>query len=480
MRAPFFAALLLLLAGCVAPTQPGATTEPADAGPLTLLAAAPVAHRMEGVVSLPGPAASVESRTLDHAGGEPTLGVTSDGSIFLVAFQKVLRSDDGGHTWDVVSTTLSSPATLDPFLFVDPTTDRVYSDQLYLGCSWLSWTDDKGDSWTTNPVACGIPVNDHQKLTAAKPRGLPTAGYPNALYYAYNALAGSRLAISLDGGLTWPLTSQTVFPTDGACNGGLHGNIIADADGILYIPKRHCDGFILAKSDDGGLTWNRQVVGKDVGGSPCRKNADLATDRQGNVYGAWPGKDNRLYLSTSQDKGDTWLDASLLASPPGVNTTTMPAVVAGDAGRIALVYYGTDAAGKGPDEVSKNATWHVYVTYSLDALSADPTFVTVQATTDPVQIGPISTNSDCRAPSGSRNLLDFLDAQLDTQGRLVFAHTDGCTDDCADKPEMSKSRSDNAAFGILLNGPSLYADVADLTPPAAPEPEADDDASVEA
>lgn len=475
MRAPFFVALLLLLAGCVAPMQPGATSEPAAPASL-LLAGAPIAHRAAGEIPLPGPVASVESRTLEHSGGEPTLGVTSDGAIFLVAFEKVLRSTDGGQTWDVVSTTLSSPTTLDPFLFVDPTTDRVYSDQLYLGCSWLSWTDDQGASWTTNPAACGIPVNDHQKLAAGKPRGLPTVGYPNVLYYAYNALAGSRVAISLDGGLTWPLTSQSVFPIDGACNGGLHGNIIADAEGILYIPKRHCDGFMLAKSDDGGLTWSRQVVGKDVGGSPCRKNADLATDRQGNVYGVWPGKDNRLYMSTSQDKGETWLDASIRASPPGVNTTTMPAVVAGDAGRVAMVYYGTNETGKGPDELSKNATWHVYVTYSLDALSADPTFVTVQATSDPVQIGAISTNSECRAPSGSRNLLDFLDAQLDPQGRLVFAHTDGCTGACVDKPEMKNSRSDNAAFGILLDGPSMYADVADLSAPAAAAaPEAEPD-----
>ncbi|HWH08440.1 MAG TPA: sialidase family protein [Candidatus Thermoplasmatota archaeon] len=460
-------ALLLVLAGCVSPTASLDAAEAAGAG--TALPRV-LAHDGATGALLPTPrdAPEVLARTLDHPGAEPTLGVTSTGTMFVVAYEKVLRSRDAGATWEVVSTPLSSPTTLDPYLYVDPDTDRVYSDQLYLGCSWLSWSDDEGASWTTNPVACGLPVNDHQKLASGKPRGLlPQVGYPKTLYYAYNAInpaSPARVSISYDGGLTWPVNRETVGAAADACAGGLHGNLVADAEGNLYLPKRHCDGFILSRSTDGGMTWTTQPVGADAGGSPCLKNADLAVDRTGGAYGAWPGKDNRMYLSTSADKGETWRARSLAASPPGLGTTTMPALVAGDAGRIALVYYGTEATGKGPDEVPDDAVWHVYVTTSQDALAASPTFVTVRATDDPVQVGPISTNSACDAPQGSRNLLDFIDAQLDAEGRLVFAYADGCLEACAASPSMAKSRSDHVAVGLLQRGPSLFADAGLLSP----------------
>lgn len=450
--------LALLLAGCVqSPVTPAAVEAPEVEGALPAL----VAHAAGGApLPLPEDVPAMLARTLDFSAAEPTLGVTSDGHLFYVAMEQVIRSADGGATWEVVSTTTSSPTTLDPYLYVDPATDRVYSDQLYLGCSWLSWSDDRGETWTTNPAACGIPVNDHQKIVAGANKGsVPTTAYDNVLYYAYNAIANgqSRVAISYDGGLTWPVTSVS-YP-GGACNGGLHGDIISDSTGTLYIPKRHCEGFILLKSDDSGLTWTSTPVGADAGGSACRKNADLATDSADNVYGVWPGEDNHLYLSSSQDKGATWLEKSLDISPEGVNMTTMPSVVAGSPGRIAVAYYGTSDGAKGPDEVDESAPWHLYVTYSVNALDAEPTFVTVRATEDPVQIGPISTNGDCPAPAGSRNLLDFIGVVLDHEGRVFVAYTDGCVDACVDSLKMEDSRSAMAGFATLATGPSLLEEV---------------------
>lgn len=455
--------LSLLVAGCIQPPE----TARVDPGAADLLERPTLfAHDARGeALPLPEDAARVLASTLDWSGPEPTLGVTSNGYVFVVALENVLRSTDGGETWEVVSTPLSSPATLDPYLHVDKATDRVYSIQLYLGCSYLSYSDDFGESWVTNPAACGLPVNDHQKVTTGMNRGpIPTVGYENVLYYAYNAIAGgSRVSISYDGGLTWPVNTQTVSPDEATCNGGLHGDIISDHEGVLYIPKRHCEGFILARSMDSGLSWTTTPVGADAGGSECRKNADLAVDRQGHVYGVWPGADNHLYLSTSRDKGETWLEKSFRASPAAVNMTTMPAIVAGDEGRIAMAYYGTSDGARGPDEVSEDAIWHLYVTYSLDAMSENPTFVTIQATEDPIQIGGVSTNSSCDAPPGSRNLLDFIDAVLDADGRVHAAYTDGCIDACVDSLDMKDSRADRAAYLKILEGPSLFADVGTLS-----------------
>lgn len=467
MRAlPWLVPLALLMAGCVAApdVSPAAVVDPALPG-----APLQVAHAAGGApLPLPEGVATLLASTLEFDAAEPTLGVTSNGYLFYVAMEKVIRSADGGATWEVVSTPVSSPTTLDPYIYVDPSNDRVYSDQLYLGCSWLSWSDDFGETWTTNPAACGIPVNDHQKMVAAPNRGpIPVVGLgaSNVLYYAYNGIANgqSRVAMSYDGGLTWPVTSVS-YP-GGACNGGLHGDIVADAEGTLYIPKRDCEGFVLLKSSDSGLTWKNVAVGEDAGGSACRKNADLAVDDAGNVYGVWPGKNNHLYLSTSQDKGDTWLPESLDVSPAGVNMTTMPSVVAGSPGRIAMAYYGTADGAEGPDAVSEKALWHLYVTYSLNALDAEPTFVTVQATKDPVQVGPISTNGDCPAPPGSRNLLDFIGMVANDEGRVFVSYTDGCVEACVASLKMEDSRAAMAGFAALETGPSLLADVGQLAAP---------------
>jgi hypothetical protein len=454
--------LVLAIAGCVQPAlTPAALESPAAPEPAAIL----VAHAAGGApLPLPADVPAMLAKTLDIEGAEPTLGVTSDGYLFYVAMENVLRSADGGANWELVSTPVSSPTTLDPYIYVDPATDRVYSDQLYLGCSWLSWSDDRGETWTTNPAACGIPGNDHQKLVAAPNKGtIPTTLYENVVYYAYNAIANgqSRVAMSYDGGATFPVTSIS-YP-GGSCNGGLHGDVIADSTGTIYIPKRHCEGFILLKSDDSGVTWTNAPVGADVGGSACRKNADLATDSADNVYGVWPGEDNHLYLSSSQDKGATWLDKSVDVSPAAVNMTTMPSVVAGSPGRIAVAYYGTSDGARGPDEVSEDAVWHLYVTYSTNALDTEPTFVTVRATEDPVQVGPISTNSDCPAPPGSRNLLDFIGAVVDAEGRVFVSFTDGCVEKCTTSLKMEDSRARNAGFAALTTGPSLLADVGLLT-----------------
>lgn len=144
-----------------------------------------------------------------------------------------------------------------------------------------------------------------------------------------------------------------------------------------------------------------------------------------------------------------------------VGTTTMPAMMAGDPGRVYVAYYGTEGQEEpAPDLVNDTAHWHLYVTYSLNALDDDPVWTTVRVTRDPIQVGAISTNTG-DAPPGSRNLLDFIDLEKDADGRVYIAYADGCTGPCADDadhatPEMSRDAAGRMA--ILERGPSLYED----------------------
>ena len=182
----------------------------------------------------------------------------------------------------------------------------------------------------------------------------------------------------------------------------------------------------------------------------------------------------------STDSGESWEQESTRISPVEVISATFPHTSAGDPGRIAITYLGSeDADALGQPNIdgepwdgnahyaTGNVSHYLYVTYSLNALDENPIFHTQKVSADPVQVGSICLNSgDCRDIGGSnRNLLDFNDLHIDLEGRVYIAIADGCTGTCASgndtTPENSRSRQ--GAMYYLGNGPSLYESVGNLT-----------------
>ena len=84
---------------------------------------------------------------------EPSIGITSTGCVFFIAFEKVMRSCDYGGTWEAKQDpVMCSPTTSDPYGWVDPITDRVFGVQMIgLETSWICWSDDDGETWLGNP-----------------------------------------------------------------------------------------------------------------------------------------------------------------------------------------------------------------------------------------------------------------------------------------------------------------------------------------
>lgn len=441
---------------------------------------------------LRGPLATFRIASVGQDGAEPSIGVTSTGCAFVAAYEKVMRSCDGAVTWDDVTPAAGcQPGTSDPYLWVDPVTDRIFNVQMvHLATTWICWSDDDGETWVGNPADNGpLPVNDHIKLATGPwtNAGYGLVGqasqnaYATATYFCYNKLVGVHCYTSFDGGASFPVGGTVVGR---ATDGGLHGAISTAPDGTVYVPPR-LETPTLAYSKDNGLTWTTVEMGQDAGTPNPRKNSEVAADTASNAYHTWVGKDFGVYVSRSTDSGVTWDEASLRVSPPELVSATFPHIQAGDPGRIAIAYLASDDGAVigqpdiddnewdgNPHTASGSVQYHMYVTFSLDALNATPTWTTIQVTTDPVQVGSICISSgDCRDIGGSnRNLLDFNDLSLDLEGRLWLVYADGCTGACAANAEAEPedSRSREATVAVLETGPSLYAAKGTLAPIAGP------------
>ena len=355
-----------------------------------------------------------------------------------------------------------------------------------LWTTWIGWSDNDGQSWEANPHDSGAPVNDHIKLGSGPwtdegygiGGGVSSGIYETAVYFCYNKLAYISCYTSFDGGASFEAGGDLVGIA--TANGGLHGAITSAPDGTVYLPPRVATPSIIF-SKDNGLTWEERTMGQDVGTPNPRKNGEVATDTDSNAYNVWVGEDQGVYMSRSIDSGETWEQTSTRISPVEVISATFPHTSAGDPGRIAIAYLGSEnASALGQPDIDgnpwngnahftpSNVTHYLYVTYSLNALDEDPIFHTQRISADPVQVGSICLNSgDCRSDDGgsNRNLLDFNDLHIDLEGRVYIGFADGCTGTCASGNETTPANSRDRLGSVyyLANGPSLYESVGNLT-----------------
>jgi hypothetical protein len=408
----------------------------------------------------------VQTTNVGRNAAEPTIGVNESGTAFYAAGDfdsviaglartEVMRSKDGGKTWEsvqpqlILGDTTEPPASLDPYIYLEEDTGRLFSIDLYGGCSWLLYSDNEGVAWHRNVAACGIPVNDHQTLfSAPPPAGIPTTGFPEVLYYCFNQVESTACGRSLDGGDTFLPAGAPAFlgadPAAGGFCGGLSGQLMADSQGRVFLPKGHCGAPWVAVSNDAALTWQEVRVNDYL--SAADTHTAVTADAAGNLYYLWFDARKRLpYLSISTDHGQTW-GVPYMIAPPGVHEVNFPALVAGDAGRIAVTFPGTASASTS----DTNRAWNSYVLVSTNVLSSNPLFVwtTANDPADPVHRG------DC-GPGRCEGMFDFLDIVASpADGRFWASAVDTCTGACT-----SGQAPADAAVGLAirqLKGPSLW------------------------
>ena len=459
---------------------------------LALVAAAtPVAAEVTGPTSSsPTFVSYVAPTELARSAAEPTIGVNwNTGKVMFQAYTETdqVTFDDAVFpakaTWKDVSRPPTNLVSLDPIVETDSVTGRTIVSQLAPPCSIAAFTDSDGEPTATNPngylpsAACGVGSNfDHQTVGFGKSvNPNPLYGPDRIAWYCSQVVVESTCSVSRSGGIAFE-QSRPVYTFKGdlvsdplivGCE-GLHGHLnTSPVDGTAYLPNFGCNSAddlatnrpSVVVSPDEGLTWTiRQVPD----GTSPNFDSDPAVDVDAGdrAYVAYEDATSNLRVATTTDRGATFTPSVDLGTPFGLDNTAMPTVVAGSAGRAAVAFFGTEAEAPlntegqpenqqlsfDPDGNDPEAGWHLYLSMTYDGGASWTT--TDLTPTDPVQRGCIWWGSAI-APDGpscsnnKRNLLDFIDIQVDKSGRVLVGWADGCVARCVTE---GHTRNSNLTF----------------------------------
>jgi hypothetical protein len=399
-----------------------------------------------------------------RAGGEPVLTITPHGTIIVAAHpgwthtryppspdllvpatgQSYLwRSTDHGATWSIPSIVPlglgprgAGQGISDPDLALDAN-GRVYLTDLEgLAAASVSWSDDDGVTWLLgNDIAstyAGGPIDRNWLAT-----------HGTDVYLKGNYFVGEHVLKSTDGGVTWDQLG------DSRCG----GDFLVRDDGVLL---EGCGGSAISVSTNGGQSFfTRGTPGSGGGGLQMM---EPGLDAAGNVYVAW-ANGNGVFVAGSTDLGNTWSPAIRVSdavfAPGSPQTHIWPWVVGGDAGRVAVVWYGAHQSG-GSGSVTSD--WHVYEATVIDVFGPARAVSAAQVTSAPIYHGPVcQSGTTCQtdlSPGGDRRMGDFFEATVDADGMVNIAYSVVTAGDSISHP----------GFAMQTGGPSLY--VTPHTPPA--------------
>ena len=368
--------------------------------------------------------------------GEPSLGTDwKTGNAMYMAGTQVSRisfDSAGNSTWQDVTPPQQGVVNEDAILFTDPQIGRTFTEGLLVAGSNGGTTPDDGATWS--PMTFPVPHGPDHETVGAGPYHAPAPatagsnGYPNAVYYCSQDIlqaAGAFCGRSDTAGLTFN-PSSVVFGATSPC-GAIHGHIKVSPDGTVYLPQNRCaradgvEGQGTAVSADNGQSWTYSVVPDSTAkGSNSGTDPSIGIGAGNSVYFGYEAGDGHPRIAVSHDHGATWSASVDVGASYGIQNTKFPEVVAGDDNRAAFAFLGTTSAGN-DQAASFPGVWYLYVSYTYDG---GQTWTTVNATPgDPVQRGCIWNGGGSNA---CRNLLDFNDASVDKQGRVLVAYTDGC------------------------------------------------------
>lgn len=477
---------------------------------------------------------------------EPATVVGADGTRY-VAYQRgsqLSETRDGGRTWSYVGGKSALSKNIDPTSCtstddigdVDLTADRAgrtyFADLQVTTNSGANGTDSgiqpvvarSDDAFRTYTGECAAhqPASvDREWMAAWTPPG--ATGDGSDVYLSYHDFSVNTIWVnsSHDGGHTWSqpvdVITDPVATNSSACDTVPAGTAVDPRNGWVYVAWtagsnslsnattgcNYTQGavfnqFWVAVSKDGGASWTDSLAfaGPDVSAPEPSDMSEIfgsiAVASSGDVYISFPA-----YLHGEYDAfvdyaspADSTGHLHFAAEPLQVNgsearTAYFTRVVAGDRGRVDLIYLGSpvrnvaatagnkttydgsdpsqpncqpevsDPSGHGvrflgkPCEMPASAPWYLYLAQSLDLTSPSATFTRTQLRGDPVHVGDICTLGIFCLSNDNRDLADVNDVKVDSTGGAQVAYTE-------EAPDGSRTEID---FQCQAGGPGLYASV---------------------
>jgi hypothetical protein len=355
---------------------------------------------------------------------------------------------------------------------------NVYVASLSLANIDVSTSRDGGATWQLNPVTTPETLDDREWIAADGPSKVCISYHngPQGITVGCSETEGTvftQFTSALDAAHVWQTSENSI------------GNLAIDpASHIVYqtysaitsaaetacapqlgVVEGTCDyhGVYMAVSEDGGATFTDYpvYVNPDPTVGYGHQFVNVSVDRAGNVYSVF-SDDHNVYFSVSRDHGRTWSSPVQVNSGPA-KTAIMPWSVAGDPGKIDIVYYGSPYydGTTPPDEYPATASWTVYFAQNLKALDPGTKF-TQTAASPVIHYGGVCESGV--ACSGNRDLYDdFGVAASPATGLASIVYSDdqyrddgvnysaNCT-----KEESNSSSCDHTSFATQVSGPGIF------------------------
>jgi hypothetical protein len=329
---------------------------------------------------------------------------------FSSPYNTAARSDDQGATFAFTCDVTSGAASDRPWLAVDD--DPLNGGTVYMALTLLG-----------SDTEC-MPGASQDTLALARspvPGREAQAGIVFSAFQRVNQSCG--IESSGSGVQVNPATHHVLV---------LYAAPRSDGDSLRLV---RCAPVAFSSANPAGLSCTDLPVA--TAANVAFKEETLAVDADGNLYGVWsqfPSRDGKdtgdsvLFWSSSKDEGTTWSEPAQIPTP-GLHNNIQPWAAAGDAGRVDVAWYGTNAIDRDPNSgcggaADADGPWRVYLAQTLNGLDSKPTFSEpVVASEHVVHRGGISG-----APGGKFCgdwvMGDFLQVRIGADGEANIVYAD--------------------------------------------------------
>ncbi|MDQ6846128.1 MAG: hypothetical protein M3019_00870 [Candidatus Dormibacteraeota bacterium] len=449
-------------------------------------------------------------------GTEPTIAVSPDGTTYegpIFGFSTtqsfVERSDNGGQTFNTLGApgagkNTACPGGGDEDISTDQSNNLYFFDLGGAPVVPAAVSPDHGNTFVANCLANDTATNPNRPNSFPDRQWLSTDIKHNREWYIWrDGLVNATTPTDPVAGPVYgefitsaPLPSPAPSPAGAPqllfthlCQNGtgqgvpcfsdvaVAGNAVTDNSstspgyGKTYLAMTGHGGVGVAVIDP---TAAIPVVEKTAVPTASGGNAVLfptvAVDRSGIVYEAYTDAASfQVMFTESTNQGTTWTTPVVVNGAPAA-TTVMPWIVAGDAGRVDLVFYGSSSTAA---PSTNSGPWNVYLLQNL-AANVDHSFAswTQSLLTDrPNHVEPVclsglgcTTNT---GPGGDRELGDFFRVVLDKDGRAMVSFADG-NNQLGQEVAPQAAAPSFAHFVRQATGPSLYTSAGTVPPIAVP------------